>query len=93
MKDTIVKTEIVEYITKLPKRGRRGSSRVDAGITLYLIKYLPPYWGYFTFGYMKKEDAETSVRNSKLYKADTEEYWGFNRKKNPEDVMHIVSID
>lgn len=83
-----VDMKIEEYITTRAHHGRRGSPTIPSGTKLYLIKYVNKP-GYFTYGYMKRSDAESCIQNMKENETDNEFYYLWNRVSIPEDVMHV----
>lgn len=75
---------IVTYVTKEPKKARRGQPAINAGTQLFLIKYANGK--YFYCGYTDRKAAETVM--SRL--SGTTREIDFNSVDNPERTMHYV---
>lgn len=82
----LIELTIEEFVTTRPKKGRRGSPAIPTGTTLYALRYSTG--GYFTYSYLRKETAQKSIENSKLYRTNTEYYREWNLSKTPEDTLH-----
>jgi hypothetical protein len=85
--DTVIGMEIVEFTTKRPHNGRRGSPAIPAGTKLYALKYANG--GYFTHSYIDKADAQACIDNSILYRTNTNRFREFNLVRDVEDTMHV----
>lgn len=84
-----VRMEIVPYTTTRPHAGRRGSPRIPEGTELFLLRYVHPKGGYYTYSYMDRNDAEQCIANGKLHGTNTEFYMEWNRVFDAEKTMHV----
>lgn len=83
--------KVVEHVTQVSHKGRRGSPRIPAGVTLYCIQY--DLGGYFPYSYLNKAEAEFVIRAMIEHGTDTEEYYHFNLVHNREHTMHVGRIE
>lgn len=83
-----VRTEIVEFQTDKPKRGRRGSPAIPEGTTLYAIKYLHSKGGYSTYSYLHRKDAENAIEMSRIQQTDNERYYEWNVTYDIQNTLH-----
>ena len=86
----VIRMKIVEFKTTRPHFGRRGSPAIPTGTTLYALEY--ETGGYFTYSYIKREDAETCIENGKLYQTNTEYYREWNLVMDKENTLHYGSL-
>ncbi len=85
--ESIVSTNIVKRIRTKDQKEHKGYHRpeVKAGTEIYLIAY--ELGGYFTYSYLKLEDAELSRNNSIKEGTNTFRFYDFNVVSNVDQTI------